>query len=164
MEETTNFVSTWDHVNLNDVDPSFASIDEGYYNLRLTTAELRPFTYGPQHETRAGEKDELVSLSFTITGDQKFSGRRVFPSALFPNGFGKTILRRLQDAAGISQDGDFKSWLKEMTTTGPVFKLYVYNKPDEIKGVPNPKNVKADGSAGDKPDIDWKKGIQPASE
>lgn len=164
MEQPTAtelYTSTWDHVNLNDVDPSFQSLDEGWYNLRLVKAEKRKFVYKPEHD-RAGETDAFITLSFTIVNHPKFSGRYVFPSPIFPNGFGQTVARKLQDETGINQSGDTEAWLKTLVATGPVLKCYVYNRPDEIKGQPNPRTMKADGSASLKADIDWKRGIQSA--
>lgn len=152
-------VQSFRHIHLDQVDPSFQPIDENYYNLRITSAELKEFTY--KNGEKAGQTDERINLGLTVVNDPKFSGRRLYES-LFPNGFSFRVMRRIQDATGIPQNGETESWLKELAAIGPVVKLKVIQVPDVLRdGTPNPKTVLASGDAAPKNVIDWKSGVQP---
>jgi hypothetical protein len=155
MEETVN---SFQYVHLDQVDPSFTMIDEGFYNLKLITAETREY----DKTASGGKKGEFIKLGFAVQDHTKFTGRRVYPQPLFPSEFSFRVLRRIQDATGVQQNGDTNSWLAKLQAIGPVMKLKVTVVPDaNFAGVPNPKTVKPDGSPSDRNDIDWKAGIQP---
>jgi hypothetical protein len=151
-------VASFQHVHLDQIDPSFAPIEDGYYNLKLLSAEYREF----DKTATGGKAGEFIKFGFAIQDDPKFSGRRVWPQALFPNNFVFKVLRLIQDATGIAQNGDMKAWLVELGNIQPTLKLKVYTGPDvRFDGTPNPHTVKADGTPGDRTDIDWKAGVQP---
>ena len=156
MEDVT--VNSFEYVHLSEVDPNFTLIDEGFYNLKLISAEYKEY----DKTATGGKKGEFIKLGFAVTGDPKFSGRRVYPSALFPNSFVLKTLRRIQDASGVEQTGTIRNWVEKLNGIGPVLKLKVMQVPDaNFAGVPNPRTVQADGSPGTKVDIDWAAGVQP---
>jgi len=157
MEETVN---SFDYVHLDQIDPSFTMIDEDYYNLKLITAEQKEY----DNTAKGGKAGKFIKFGFAVQDHPKFTGRRVWPSAMFPNEFVFRILRRIQDATGVNQNGDTTGWLNKLQAIGPVLKLKVVVVPDtNYNGTPNPKTVRPDGSPGDRNDIDWKAGIQPGS-
>lgn len=157
MEETVN---SFDYVHLDQIDPSFTNIEEGYYNLKVITAEQRTY----DNTAKGGKAGSFIKLGFAVQDDPKFTGRRVYPSAMFPNNFVFRVLRLIQDATGVNQNGDTNGWLAKLQAIGPVLKLKVVIVPDtNFNGTPNPKTMKADGSPGDRNDIDWKAGVQAAS-
>lgn len=157
MEETVN---SFQYVHLDQVDPNFTMIDEDYYNLKLITAETRTY----DKTATGGKAGEFIKLGFAVQDHPKFTGRRVYPSPLFPSEFSFRVMRHIQDATGVQQNGDTNAWLNKLQAIGPVLKLKVVIVPDaSFAGVPNPKTVKADGTPGDRNDINWKAGVQPGT-
>jgi hypothetical protein len=147
------------YVHLDQVDPNFTLIDDGFYNLKLLSAERKTF----DKTATGGSKGEFIKFGFAVTGSGKFSGRRVYPEALFLNDFNLKVLRRIQDASGVQQNGNTDEWLKKLTAIGPVMRLKVEVVPDvDFKtGQPKPATMKPDGTAAMKQIINWKAGIQP---
>lgn len=150
------------YVNLSEIDPNFTPVDEAFYNLRVTKAELRSYVSTKDTKTlKTGDTGEYVNFRFTITGHEKFSGRTLFES-LFPNEFTFKVLRRVQDATGVQQTGSLEDWLKELTSISPTIKVKITKVPDVYRdGTANPKTAKPDGTPSDKNVVDWKAGVQP---
>jgi len=159
MEEMTGF----EYVHLAEVDPSFTPLPADYYNLKILSAELFEGVSGPNAKN-PGAKYQKVNFQFGVTDHPKFSGRRVFERNLFYNDFTLRILRRIQDATGIVEKDGIPEWLKTLSRIQPTVKLQVVVEPDvNFDGTPNPKNLKGDGSPGDRSVINWKSGVQPTS-
>jgi hypothetical protein len=152
------------YVDLKDVDPNFTLLDPEYYNLRITKAELR--TYNVKADSAAviagkatvGEERAFINFAFTVVGHDKFTGRKLFES-LFPSEFSFKCLKRIEEATGVQQKSSLEDWLAELTQIQPVIKLNVEKVPDVIKGIPNPKTVRPDGTPGDKNQVAWKSGV-----
>lgn len=153
--------NTFEYVQLSEVDPNFADVEPGVYNMKILAAEkVNGVTKAGPNQGKAYER---ISLQYAISGHEKFSGRRMFDS-LFPNEYTFKILRRLSDNTGIAQEpGEpIESWLKKLSTVQPTVKLFVDTVPDvSFSGVPNEKNLKSDGTPGNKTVINYKKGISP---
>jgi hypothetical protein len=166
MEEPQSF----EYVHLDQIDPSFTPIDDDFYTLKILSAERREYDVKPGSKAYTGtpgQKGEYINFGFAVTDSAKFAGRRVYES-LFPNGFTFKVMRNIQDAVGISQNGDTTAWLAKLSTVQPLVKLKVAIVPDVNRdGTPNPKTAKtlADGTvvAGNKNVIDWKSGVQPVN-
>lgn len=160
MTEALPAVQSWEYINVNDVDPNFTAIPDDFYNLRIIQAELKTF----DKTATGGTKGSLVKLGFAITNHPSLSGRRVYPDGMFLNDFNQKALRRISDATGVQQTGDFPAFLKKLAAVGPVVKLKVETVPDvNFKtGAPNPFNMKPDGSPGTKTIINYKAGVMPS--
>lgn len=152
----------FENVNLNDIDPSFKNVEEGFYNLRLnrfSTAEydVKEFRKDGTPNPDAGQKKKRLNLGFVVVDDEKFAGRQIFITA-FPNGYFLAGLRRIMDATGVQMDSNetLFEYLQRLVDTDPaaVFKGKVTEVEDDFR--PN-----ADGSPGKKNEIDFRN-IQPA--
>lgn len=153
--------ATFKYVNLNEIDPSFTNIEPGFYNLRISKAEMREYVSKKETAKLAiGQTGYYVNFALTVVGHEKFSGRKLFES-LFENDFTFKCLRRIADATGVPQSGSLEDWLKELQTISPVVKLKVDVVSDVNRdGTANPKTVKPDGTPGEKNVISWKSGVQ----
>lgn len=159
IDEATSF----QYVHLDQIDPSFTTIEEGFYNLKIVSAELREYDVKPGTKayTGPGQKGHFINFGFAVTNSPKFAGRRVY-ATLFENGFDFKVMRRIQDATGVQQNGDTSAWLGKLGSIQPIVKLKVAVVPDVMRdGTPNPKTVKGDGTPGDKNVIEFKAGVQP---
>lgn len=145
------------YAHVTDVDPGFKEIPSGTYNLRFTKSKDGKYLY-----PYGTEGKERLSLSLTIYGDPNFSGRRIFES-LFPNKFSMIVLRQIAEATGVEQTSpDAEEFVKELCNVGATIKVEVASVPDVYRdGAPNPKTVKADGTPGNKAEIQWKAGVWP---
>jgi hypothetical protein len=153
-----NETLSFEYVNLNDVDPSFQPLDAEVYDLRITKAELKPYK-----DRKTDEEKKRIAFTFVVTDHPKFSGRKLWES-FFPNNFAFGTLRRIMDATGITQTGSLEDWLTELSTVQPTIRVKVDIEEDVYRdGTPNPKTVKADGTAALKNVIAWKSGVQPGA-
>lgn len=163
MDET-QIVNSFKYTHLSEVDPNvkWKPVDEGFYNLRLTSAKRYEY---PRSAEKGGGTGEFIKFQFTITGSDTFLGRKVFPDALFFSSYAQRILRKVQDATGIQQDSEMDAWLTALETVQPTLKLKVINVPDvNFSGVPNTKNPGYNAETGDpgmKTIVDWNAGINP---
>lgn len=155
------------YVDLKDVDPNFTLLDTEFYNLRITKAEIK--TYVVKADSAAvrngkaapGDEGRYINFALTVVDHPKFTGRKIFET-LFPSEFAFKCLKRIEEATGIPQVSSMEDWLATLSTTQPTVKLQVEQIPDLMKdGSPNPKNVKSDGSAGNKNQVNWRSGVQP---
>lgn len=123
MTATMDATNTFAHVNLNEVDPSQVSIPEGDYTFEVVQAGVKTFEY--KNGKNKGTEGERIAMSVVIVNDEKFSGRRIFPSFFTGDATNKQ-LRLLMDATGVQQgDSAFDQWLVDLveqkaTFTAPV--------------------------------------------
>lgn len=160
--ELVTAIDAYRYTHLTEVDPSFTPIDTGFYNLKIVSSAYKTGIIG--RGKKMGEPYASLNLGFAVTGDPKFTGRRLWNSFFLPNNFDLKQLRLIMDATGVQQDasGDIKEWGERLASIGPVVKLKVVTVPDmNFDGTVNEKNKKADGTAGDKNIIDFKAGVQP---
>lgn len=108
MSTATEQVVSFEHVNLNQVDPSSNTITPGDYNLMVADAGIKTFTYSKGKN--AGSEGSRTEFKFVITDSESFSGKTIYQSLFAGNGTLKQ-LRRIADATGISQEGTFEEWL-----------------------------------------------------
>lgn len=113
--------TTFDYVDLNEIDPNPDLLPEGMYELRVVRAELRSGV-----SQRTGDPYQAISLSLAVVNHDQYTGRRVFET-LFPNANGLKALRRLMDATGIQQQpGEpVVEWLQRLVTEQAQFKALV---------------------------------------
>ncbi len=115
--------NTFDHVNLAEIDPSQQSIPEGNYTFEIAQAAVKTFEY--KNGKNKGTEGQRIAMTTIIVNDEKFSGRRLFPSLFFSEAVLKQ-LRLLMDATGVQQgDSTFDQWLVDLveqkaTFTAPV--------------------------------------------
>jgi hypothetical protein len=149
---------SFSRTNLNDVDPNFTTVNEGTYSLRVVKADLTAFV-----NSKTGEDSERVNLGLTIFNHPEYSGRRIWET-LWEGAFGLRAMRKIMDASGVAQSSDeeLASWLERTIVEKAEFKAFVSNEEDLIKGTPNPRTVKPDGSASLINRVDWKT-IAPVS-
>ena len=95
-------VSTFEHVNLNEVDPASAPFVSAAYTLQLMDVEKKAYVSGPDTKN-PGVAGEYIQLVFAIAESPDFSGRRIYETMFPGNGTNKR-LRRMADASGFSQD------------------------------------------------------------
>jgi hypothetical protein len=164
MDET-QIVNSFKYINLENVDPELkrTPIEEGFYNLRLIYAERKEYQKSAE---KGGGTGDFVKFGFAVQDSDKFLGRKVYPDALFPNRFTFAVLRKIQDATGIAQEGDTDTWCNNLQTVQPTLKLKVINVPDvNYSGIPNQKNPGYNAETGDpgmKTTIDWSAGVHQA--
>lgn len=121
--------TSFDHVDLKNVDPNFTPVPMGEYTLQVVKAERKEFVYkkaNPVSGTKPGDTGNYISMSFAITDDDNFSGRRIF-STLFSGEGTFRNLRRLMDATGVIQeDGEgLIEWVERLGAANAVFKATV---------------------------------------
>ena len=161
MEPATDFR----YVDLKDVDPNFTLLDPEVYNLRITKVEIKTYEIKAgsaavtSGRANPGDEGQFINFNFTVVGHSKFTGRKIFDS-LFPSDFTLKCLKRLEEATGIPQNVAMEEWFAKLSSEQPVVKLQVERVPDLIKGLPNPKTAKSDGTPGDVNKIAWKSGVQ----
>ena len=117
------FEQDFNFVNLTQVDPNYTAIDEGVYQLKVIKLAVNK-TKGDNGK----EVKPYLAGTFSVSNHEKFSGRRLFHnfwSITDNNSFDAKALRRLADASGVPQEGDFLVWVDEMTTQQPEFKVQV---------------------------------------
>lgn len=157
MEATA---TSFDYVDLNQIDPSVKPVDQGVYTLKILKAEKKT--------SKAGDK-EFIKFDLAITNDQNFSGRRLWPT-LFPSDFTFKTLRKLMDVTGVAQDPgtDLGDWLKTLSEVQPEFKTLIRTYEDRKfvkgdKGIPTGevRNFKPDSTPEVVNAINWME-IHPA--
>lgn len=127
MSETAT-VSSFENINLNDVDPAGMRIPIG-----------QPFTF---QVTEAAEKTysndkgsgSYVSFKFTIMDDATFAGRS-FYKTMFPDKEGgknatARQLRILMDATGVAQAGEFREFLTDLVGQRATFSAPLEERED----------------------------------
>lgn len=110
----------FDHINLNEVDPSAAKVPDADYNFQVAGVQKK--TYGPG-------ATEYITVRLAITDSDKFTGRSYFESFFPIKGDGSVNqgvlkqLRRIMDATGIQQDTEqtLSDWLTDLQTQGARF-------------------------------------------
>ena len=128
-------MSVFEHVQLQRVDPNFELIPAGTYTFQV----LKAAKVGYPKDNPVNEK---VDFQVAIANDERFSGRRLFPT-LFDDDKSLKIMRKIMDATGIlHEDGEpLEEWLTRLVTERAEFKAEVQVVPDMRKGVPNPNTA-----------------------
>lgn len=105
----------FDHINLNEVDPSAQSVPDATYNFQVAGVEKKTYT----NEKGSGE---YISVRFAITDTENYNGRSFFQT-LFPGKGTAKQLRLLMDSTGVPQEAGtpIDEWLKEVQTSGARF-------------------------------------------
>lgn len=121
---------TFEHVNLNQVDPNASSVPDGPYTFQV--AGVYPKTYIAKSGENAGQEGKYLSVRFAITGDERYTGRSCFET-FFPNKGSAIMFRKIMDATGIAQaDGQpIEDWLKDLQSQGATFNSSLITK-DEL--------------------------------
>lgn len=114
----------FDHINLNEVDPSAQSVPDGTYNFQVA---------GVQKKTYKNEKGEgeYISVRFAITDTENYNGRSFFAS-LFPNKGTAKQLRLIMDSTGVGQESGtpIDEWLTEVQQSGARFACELKTAPE----------------------------------
>lgn len=123
---------TFEHINLNQVDPNASSVPDGPYNFQV--AGIYPKTYTVKSGENVGSTGNYVSVRFAITGDDRYTGRSTFET-FFPNKASAVMFRKIMDATGIVQgDGQsIEEWLRELQTSGAAFASSLQMREDKQK-------------------------------
>lgn len=119
---TETLVNEFEYIHLADIDPNFSPIDEGVYTLKVMKLEYR--------QPKSGG-NTYISGQFAVTGNNKFTGRRLFNS-FFGNDFDKRTLRRIADNTGVAQQPteSFGSWMDRISEVQPTFRVFVTKEAD----------------------------------
>lgn len=119
---TVETPNDFEYLHLADIDPNFSPVDEAVYELKVIKLE-------PRVSKNTGTN--YISGQFAITGDNKYTGRRLFDS-FFSNDFHKRVLRRIADYTGVAQQPteSFDAWMKRISEVQPTFKVLVMKGPD----------------------------------
>ena len=114
----------FDHINLNEVDPSAQSVPDGKYNFQVAGVQKK------EYKNENGE-GEYLSIRFAITDTESYNGRSFFAS-LFPNKGTAKQLRLIMDSTGVSQESGtpIDQWLQEVQTSGARFSCALETKPE----------------------------------
>lgn len=114
-------VTSFDYVDLNEVDPRMERLPEGTYTLQILSAELQS---GESRST--GKPWQCVLMRFAVAGEGKFVGRRL-TERFFTSEFSLKALRRIMDATGIRQEPGqpISEWLRELSIQQPLIKVQV---------------------------------------
>lgn len=123
----------FDHVNLNEVDPSAKPVPVGDYTFEIVGAGIKE--YKVKSGDNAGQTAQRIALDVVIVNSDTMSGRRMFPS-FFPDssatnqaeGFAAKQMRLLANATGIAQDGTFEQWLTDLVENKGRFGAPVVDK------------------------------------
>ena len=151
-----SFETGFDHVDLKSVDPNFTPVPLGEYVLQVVKGDVKEFTYkkdNPKSGTKAGDMGTYISLSFAITDDEHFSGRRIF-ATLFPGEMALKNLRRLMDATGVTQgNGEpITEWIGRLPQANAMLRATVETVDEKTQ----------DGGTAPKNAISWKT-VAPAA-
>lgn len=115
---------SFDHINLNEVDPSAASVPDGTYNFQVA---------GVDKKTYSNEKGqgEYISVRFAITDTESYNGRSFF-STFFPGKGSAKQLRLIMDSTGVGQESGtpIEEWLKEVQTANARFSCQLKTAPE----------------------------------
>ena len=113
-------MDSFEHVNLNTIDPTTAPFTKSTYTLQVTDAYMKEFEY--KKGERAGEKDKFIKLVLAITNSDRYTGRKVYAS-LFNNKGTLIQLRRIMDATGIPQEvgTPMDEWLTSLKESKATF-------------------------------------------
>jgi len=128
MSEFTSF----EYVNLNEIDPNQESIPAGMYTYKILKAEHKSGVSKTKQDANGqAAQYEFISVALAIQDDPKYSGRRLWES-FFPNSYGMKALRRIMDSTGVQQapGQPLDEWLTELSLQQPTFKAPLNNEPD----------------------------------
>lgn len=125
------------HIDLKAVDPNYTAVPEDVYVLKVLKLT----------GSKTGAGKPFVAGTFSITRNDKYSGRRIFYNfwnAADQNSRDAKDLRKLSDVTGVQQSGSFSQWLEAMTQEQPEFKVPVTHKVKQEKtGEVDPSTGKA---------------------
>lgn len=116
---------TFDYVDLNQIDPSFSTLPEDIYTLRILKMER--LTYPKKvNGVPTGEDGQRIAVNLAVADHPSLSGRRIFES-LWPSNFTFRVLRRLADNTGVQQEAGapIETWLQAVSEVQPLIKLKV---------------------------------------
>ena len=152
--DTNEMTFGFEHVHLNEVDPTFDVVPDDVYQLKFLKGEVLDFEYKPGNKKGipAGTVGQRIKLSLMITNNDQFAGRRIW-ATLFPSNFTLKVLRRLSDRVGIPQEAgeDLPAWLERMSEIQPEFRTKVEASKDrEGKVVLNDYGKPAENA------VDWR--------
>ena len=156
---------TFDYVDLNQIDPSFSTLPEDMYTLRILKAEK--LSYAKKlNGVPTGEDGQRLSIQLSVVDHPSLSGRRLFES-LFPSNFTFRVLRRIADNTGIQQEpGEpLEVWFQRLTESQPALKLKVGFRTKRVQKAPGEWTTEVVLNDAGKPQdnaVDWRE-MQPAN-
>jgi len=122
----------FEHINIMEIDPTFKPINEGFYTLQVN--KLTPKTITPSKGKNQGKAVLVLNGSFTVVGDDAFSGRKIWKSFWASNPVDLKDLRRLADATGVTQDAGqtLSEYAQTFETLNPPaeFKVFLATQAD----------------------------------
>ena len=154
-------MADFQYFNIMDVDPNFADIEEGVYELRIN--KLEGGVYTPQSGKSAGVETYRVKGDFVIVNHPTFAGRRLWNTFWLSNKFDQISLRKLADRTGVVQNpGEaLEAWLQTMSTIQPTFKAKINSVDDVDWTTHQPKVDEITGKVQKKAVVNWRE-IFPA--
>ena|ERR1700722_17350939 len=125
---------SFEHFNLNEVDPTFKPIDPKIYGLRVNKFEYK--IVQPKSGKRVGEDTPLVNANFTVINDDTFSGRRLRHTFWMLNPYDQKAVRRLAENTGLMQEADepFEEYCKRFASQNPPVEFRTYVGLKELPG------------------------------
>lgn len=94
--------SEFSHINIMEIDPTFKPVEEGFYTLQVNS--LKSQTVKPQSGKNAGKEVLVLKGSYTIVGDDRYSGRKFWKTFWTTSTYDLKDLRRQADATGVTQE------------------------------------------------------------
>lgn len=120
MSEAIGF----EHMNLNEVDPSAQSVPDARYNFQVAGVQKKSYN-------NAKGSGDYISVRFAITDTDAYNGRSFFAS-LFANKGTAKQLRLIMDSTGVSQESGtpIEEWLQEVQQSGARFSADLKTAPE----------------------------------
>lgn len=134
QDDTVSF----DHINLNTIDPGFKPVPDNVYNFEVNSIKSTYVKVGKPDSPNYGKNVEVLKGSFTIVDDPEYSGRKVWYDFWATNKYNVAELRKLQDATGVLQgELSFVDWASQFATLNPPAKFQCFTtKEDDRNGIP----------------------------
>lgn len=122
----------FEHIQLQDIDPTFKPVDAGMYTLQVNSIKGRQVEI--KNGKNAGKTATVLKGSFTIVGDPNFSGRKLWHDFWSTNRTSLVELRKVMDATGVEQQqgetlSEYGTRFGELNPPAE-FKVYVAVEPD----------------------------------
>lgn len=137
VQATEEKMTSFDHMNLNEVDPTSAKVPDGDYNFVIASAQQKTYS----NENGSGT---YITVRFAITQNPNYTGRS-FYSSLFPSQGNAKKLRTLMDAVGEpqAQGQEVIDWLQGLVQSGASFNAAVQtvDEMDKRLSPPAPRKV-----------------------
>ena len=133
METQELNTSAFEHVNLNEIDPTFKPVPKGMRTLEIAKFSPRTIVVKKETSKKFGQTLALVDARFRIVNDPDFSGRSLSYTFWLDNQYDLKALRRLSDGIGTPQEAGepLDVWVTRVGELAPPaqFKLFV----DEVE-------------------------------